>query len=480
MPHTLAAVLCVFMIHCDKCQRCASLCPFLILSCKKILGGDDDEASMARCRHLLAVPGARVNRAAAVCFICINTLCLCCHQRFTAGKSCWNWNEVPQATVVIFVICKVLSACPQCSGLAWSLQVRSQDDHEEQKEKGQQQKGACCEGHGAEQAGQTTDEGAGRVQTDRSPHFLQLPSPYDIKGNDNPHWQAAEVAEDMRHFFVLMCTVVLLFHSFLHNITWMYLRISQVLTHCAASGSRPRAQKSTQSLHSNQRWGQDQHHAIRVVEKQQEAQGDDITERAQLSQPGLKDAKETQKSWERQMTETVKAVMGILILASKCLWANKSKCSHLKTHLWQRSRWRPPGSSSRSWWDCGRQPVKAGTTNWRPVCTHTIPLLSPTHLPWLYQNMYTQVNVRKGRFTLYLGVYTRVFLTLNLKNMFVYIFIHSSFLYSYFNVSEWFSPSLMAADQYFHCLHLWWTLDPTAFHSGSSLRKTSTVNTHYF
>lgn len=58
-------------------------------------------------------------------------------------------------------------------------------------------------------------------------------------------------------------------------------------------------QQSGQSLHSNQRCGQEQHHAVQVVEKEQEAESNDITEEGELSHPGLKDALETQKSCVR-------------------------------------------------------------------------------------------------------------------------------------------------------------------------------------
>lgn len=61
-----------------------------------------------------------------------------------------------------------------------------------------------------------------------------------------------------------------------------------------------RPQQSGHSLHSNQRCGQEQHRTICVAEKEQEAQGNDITQRGQLSQPGLKDAKETKKNWGRK------------------------------------------------------------------------------------------------------------------------------------------------------------------------------------
>ncbi len=37
-----------------------------------------------------------------------------------------------------------------------------------------------------------------------------------------------------------------------------------------------------------------------MAEKEQEAQGDDVTKWDRVSQPGLKDAEETQKNWGRK------------------------------------------------------------------------------------------------------------------------------------------------------------------------------------
>lgn len=57
-----------------------------------------------------------------------------------------------------------------------------------------------------------------------------------------------------------------------------------------------RPQQSDQAVQSNQKRGQEQHGPVGVAEEEQEAQGDDITWWAQVGQPGLKDAKETQKT----------------------------------------------------------------------------------------------------------------------------------------------------------------------------------------
>lgn len=75
------------------------------------------------------------------------------------------------------------------------------------------------------------------------------------------------------------------------------------------------------------------------------------------------------------------------------------------THLWRQSRWTAAGSSSRSWWGCAAQPVKAGRQDWRPVYRHTALLLLATPHPWLEEDhMYMQVSVRKGWFSLCLRV----------------------------------------------------------------------------
>ncbi|KAA8593311.1 hypothetical protein FQN60_009427 [Etheostoma spectabile] len=81
-------------------------------------------------------------------------------------------------------------------------------------------------------------------------------------------------------------------NSYLHNIT----TLSICLTHCPVRDNSVRPQQSGQSLHSDQRCGQEQHCTVCVAEKEKEAQGNDVTYWGQLSQPGLQDTEETQKN----------------------------------------------------------------------------------------------------------------------------------------------------------------------------------------
>lgn len=290
------------MLLCGKFQRFTCLCPFVLLSCRQTLGGDDDKVSMVRRWLMHAVPGTlSVNGAAVLSFLWVNRLRACWKQH---PRMCrWHWSRVLPATVAIFVNCAVLFACPRHLHMSpvWSLQAHDHEKQEEQ-EKGHERPGGQSAAQEAELVWQTPDKGVGCVQTGRSPHFLQLQSPPDVEGDDNPQWQAAEVADSMRlpHLLVFArfcCFLVLLFHSYLPNITTLSISIPHCLSHRPVGDRRRRPQQAAQGLHSDQRCNQEQHHAVHVAEKEQEVQGNNIVKR---SQPGLRDAKETEKSWKRQ------------------------------------------------------------------------------------------------------------------------------------------------------------------------------------
>jgi len=181
--------------------------------------------------------------------------------------------------------------------------AHGQQDQEEGEE-GHAPAGIHSAGHGAEQVGQASHEGVGGVQAGYSPRFLPLPSPPDIEGDGDPHRQAAEVADGMKRqhllfgFFVF--TLLFLFHSYFPNVTTLSIRALR-LTRGPVSDNWVRAQQCGQSLHCDQRCGQKQHRSVCVAEKDQEAQGNNIYEWGQLSQPGIRDAKETQKSCGRKI-----------------------------------------------------------------------------------------------------------------------------------------------------------------------------------
>lgn len=73
-------------------------------------------------------------------------------------------------------------------------------------------------------------------------------------------------------------------------------------------------------------------------------------------------------------------------------------CSHPGSHLWRPSQWRRGYSSSRSWQDCWRQPVRVGRGGWGPLYWRTTPPLVATHHPWLKDNnnMHTRVKLSWG------------------------------------------------------------------------------------
>lgn len=126
-----------------------------------------------------------MNGAAALCFPWVNTLCWLRVWRLGGCRQCWN--EVLPATVAVIVNSIFLSVCP-CRGPESTEQTcaRGQEEQEEGEE-GQTPAGIYSGGHGAEQGGQTSDEGVGCVQTDNSPHLLPLPLPPDIEGDEDPH-----------------------------------------------------------------------------------------------------------------------------------------------------------------------------------------------------------------------------------------------------------------------------------------------------
>lgn len=68
-------------------------------------------------------------------------------------------------------------------------------------------------------------------------------------------------------------------------------------------------------------------------------------------------------------------------------------CSHAGSHLRRPSQWRGGYSSSRSWWDCWRKPVRVGRGGWGLLYCRTTPPLVAMHHPWLKDNnMYTRVK----------------------------------------------------------------------------------------
>lgn len=297
-PPTLAPVLRVHVVLGDKCQGCTCLCPFVLLSYRKTPRGVEDKVSMVTRRHLHAVPGTRsVNAAAALCFLWVNTLFCRWDRHRRVHRLCWS--EVLPASVPFVFTSMFLSVCYLCRGPALSVQARAQGQEEKEGQEGHNPAGAHRAGHGTEQVGQTPDEGVGCVQTGSSPHFLPLPSPPDIQGDDDPHWQAAEVADRMRQaLFSVFVWVVFLLVFHLPNTT--PVRVRHRLTCCPVSDSRVRQQPAGQSLRSNQRCDQEQHHAICVAKEEHEAQGDDITDWVQLGQPGPDDVKEAQKNCGRK------------------------------------------------------------------------------------------------------------------------------------------------------------------------------------
>lgn len=137
-------------------------------------------------RHLHAVPGTRsVNAAAALCFLWVNTLFCRWDRHRRVHRLCWS--EVLPASVPFVFTSMFLSVCYLCRGPALSVQARAQGQEEKEGQEGHNPAGAHRAGHGTEQVGQTPDEGVGCVQTGSSPHFLPLPSPPDIQGDDDPH-----------------------------------------------------------------------------------------------------------------------------------------------------------------------------------------------------------------------------------------------------------------------------------------------------
>lgn len=101
-----------------------------------------------------------------------------------------RWNVALPATTAINVNSAFLSLCPchPCRGPVLFVQAHAHGQEEqEKKQDGEDPGGIHRDGHGPIQVGQTSGEGVGHMQTGRSPHFLQLPSPTDIEGDDDPH-----------------------------------------------------------------------------------------------------------------------------------------------------------------------------------------------------------------------------------------------------------------------------------------------------
>lgn len=177
--------------------------------------------------------------------------------------------------------------------------ARGQKEHEDE-EQSHAPAGSHSDGNGAEQVGQTSDEGVCCEQTDGRQHFLSFPLPPNIQSHGDPHRQAAQVAQNMKQplVFLWVFAVLLLPHSSLPARTALSIG-ARSWTHSPVSDVREQPQQSAQSLCSNQRSDEQQHGTVHVAEKEQETQGNDITQCSQVSQPHLKYAKEAQETCEK-------------------------------------------------------------------------------------------------------------------------------------------------------------------------------------
>lgn len=140
---------------------------------------------MVACQHLPAVPGC-MNSTAALCFLWVNMLCWLRHQHhwFYRLEGCRRlWNEFLAVTVAF-----IEDSEHQRMALASPLKAcaaRGQQEQKEEEAHGPAEIYAAR--NGAEEAGQTSDKGTICVETGSSPHFLQLPLPPDIEGDNDPH-----------------------------------------------------------------------------------------------------------------------------------------------------------------------------------------------------------------------------------------------------------------------------------------------------
>lgn len=148
-----------------------------------------------------------------------------------------------------------------------------------------------------EEAGQTTHERVRRVETGSGPHFLQLPLPPDGEGHDDPHRQAAEETRDVGVAAVFSKDAALLLRvtPYQPEIAVPFIP-ADGLSLCASEDDGVRPLKPDQSLDRNQKCDEKQHGAICVAEKEQGAEGDDITRGVQVGWPRLQDAKGSQKN----------------------------------------------------------------------------------------------------------------------------------------------------------------------------------------
>lgn len=248
-------------------------------------------------RHLRAAPGIRsVNRAAALCFPRVNTTrCLRLHGLRGPGK---RRSEASPATVAVAPPFVFVGPCRMCRVSRSTAQTGARcEEEQEEGEEAHAPAGIHGAGRGAEQVGQAPDEGVGRVQAGGGPGLLPLPSPPHIEGDDDPHRQAAEVANGVTGrplFFVGAVFAVLAFRGFRPNAAEV------------SAGAPARPQQCGQSLQCDQRRGEEQHRTVRVAEKDQEAEGDDVDRWSQLGRPGIRDAKEAQKSCEEEKKMTSK------------------------------------------------------------------------------------------------------------------------------------------------------------------------------
>lgn len=140
-------------------------------------------------------------------------------------------------------------------------------------------------GRGAGEPGQTGEGGVGHAQTGSGRGFLQHPVPPDVEGGGDPHQQAAEEADTVRGQ---------LFAAFLGRLP--DARTSSVrVTRRGAGPPRP-----AQRLQGDQRAAQEHRSAVHIAEEEQEAEGDEVASRGQLSgSPGLGDAEKGEKSCGR-------------------------------------------------------------------------------------------------------------------------------------------------------------------------------------
>lgn len=130
-----------------------------------------------------------------------------------------------------------------CGGPATRRYVHCQEEEEEDEEvegRGYEERGGV--GQGAEEAGQTAEEGVGRLQAGRDADVLQRPPPPHLQGGEDPHGQAAEEANAVRLLLLL-------------------------LLRSTSASPGPFPSQPDQRLHGDQWAGQEQHGAVHTAEE---------------------------------------------------------------------------------------------------------------------------------------------------------------------------------------------------------------------